>query len=114
MYHKTLAKTKTEFENFFKELESKLKVFIWKDGALEDAILSSEDCNAKIANALGITRGKLNSSRLKTILKEPIDGDTRKAFYTELMEVGEIKRFIKFIEDDIRPSNPTVAGVDTQ
>lgn len=114
MFHDTLKNTKTEFEKFFKKLESKLNLFIWKDGALEDAILSSTGCNAEIAEALGITPDKLNSARLKNILKEPIDGDKRKRFYTKLMKVDEIKRFITFIENDIRPSNPTVAGVDTQ
>lgn len=81
---------------------------------MEDAILSSEDCNAEIADALGTTTSELNSARLKNILKEPIDGDKRKGFYTKLMKVDEVKRFIRFIENDIHPSNPTVAGVDTQ
>lgn len=92
--------------NFFIKLESQLKVFIWKDGELEDAILSSTNCNAEIASALG--KKELNPSELQKILKEPIDCNKRKEFYTELMKVNEIKRFIKFIEDN------TCTRVDTQ
>lgn len=92
------AITEKKFEQFLKNLESQLKVFVWRDGALEDAILSSKDRNAEIAKELGETG--LHSTSLKTILKEPIDGSKRKGFYTELMKVDEIKRFIKFIEDN--------------
>lgn len=112
MYQDTLEKTKTEFEQFFMELESQLKVFIWKDGALEDAILSSANCNAEIASALG--KEGLNPKKLEKILIEPMDGNKRKSFYTELMKVDEIKRFIKFIEDNTCSSKPTGASVDTQ
>lgn len=110
MYQDTLVRTKEELRQFLKKLESQLRVFIWRDGALEDAILSFASCNAEIASALGIKELKLR--RLKAILKEPIDGKKRKTFYTKLMEVDEIKRLIKFIEDNSRTSKPTGAGVD--
>lgn len=100
MYQETLVRTKEKFWQFLKKLESELRVFIWKDGTLEDAILSSESCNAEIASALG--KKKLNPDSLKTMLKEQMDGNKRKAFYTALMKVDEIKRFIKFIENNTR------------
>lgn len=110
MYQETLVRTKKDFWQFFEKLESDLSVFIWKDGALEDAILSSESCNEDIASALG--KEKLNPDSLKKMLKEQMDGNKRKAFYTALMKVDEIKRFIKFIEDNTRTCKPTGAGVD--
>lgn len=113
MFQETLASYKEESKHFFEKLESQLKVFIWKHGALEDAILSSADCNEGIASALGM-KEELNPRRIKTKLKERIDDVKRKGFYTELMKVGEIKRFIKFIKDNTRTNKPTGAGVDTQ
>lgn len=110
MYQETLVRTKEEFWQFFEKLESELRVFIWKDGTLEDAILSTESCTAEIESALG--KEKLKPDSLKTILKEQMDGNKRKAFYTALMKVDEIKRFIKFIEVNTRTCTPTVAGVD--
>lgn len=99
-------------EQLFKNLESKLKVFIWKDGTLEDAILSSENCNVEIASPRG--KKELTPTILKSILKEPIDGNKRKSFYTGLMKVDEIKRLIKFIEDNTPTIKPTGAGLDTK
>lgn len=110
MYQETLASTKKELWQFLKELETQLKVFIWRDGALEDAILSSEICKTEIASVFG--KKGLNPTKLKTILSEQIDSNKRKRFYTKLMEVDEIKRFIKFIEDNTHTSKPTGAGVD--
>lgn len=110
IYHDTLVRTKKQFWQFLEKLESELRVFIWRDGALEDAILSSESCKAEIASALG--KERLNPDSLKTILREQIDGKNRKTFYTALMKVDEIKRFIKFIEDNTRTSKPTGAGGD--
>lgn len=111
MYQDTLLRTKKELCQFLKKLEeSQLRVFIWRHGALEDAILSSESFNEEIASALG--KKKINPDSLKTILKDPIDGNKRKTFYTALMKVDEIKRFIKFIEDNTSTSKPTGAGVD--
>lgn len=101
-YQNTLVKTKKEFWQFLEKLESQLNVFIWKDGALEDAILSSETCIAEIASALG--KEKLNPDSLKQILGKQIDSNKRKRFYTALMKVDEIKRFIKFIEDNTNTS----------
>lgn len=110
IYQDTLARTKEQFWQFLEKLESELRVFIWRDGALEDAILSSESCNAEIASALG--KERLNPDSLKTILREHIDGKKRKKSYTALMKVDEIKRFIKFIGDNTRTSKTTGAGVD--
>lgn len=110
MYQETFVRTKEELWQFLKELETQLKVFIWRDGALEDAILSSKICKTEIASVFGKT--DLNQTQLKTILSEQIDSNKRKRFYTKLMEVDEIKRFIKFIEDNTHTSKPTGAGVD--
>lgn len=63
MFKQTLDNYKRESEDFLNKLESDLQVFIWKHGALEDAILSSENHKPAIAEALNET--KLNSKRLK-------------------------------------------------
>lgn len=114
MFKQTLKSYEKESKQFFEKLESDLQVFIWKHGALEHAILSSANCTEGIAEALGESVSELNPKRLKTKLKEQIDDEKRKKFYTELMEVDEIKRFIEFMEDNTCTIKPTGAGVNTQ
>lgn len=114
MFKQTRESYEKESKQFFEKLQSQLKVFIWKHGALEHAILSSANCIEGIAEALGVSVRELNPIRLKTKLKERIDDERRKRFYTELMKVDEIKRFIEFMEDNTCTIEPTGAGVNTQ
>lgn len=114
MFKQTLKSYEEESTQFFEKLKSQLKVFIWKHGALEHAILSSEKCKEGIAKALGVSVSELNPKRLKTKLRERIEDEKRKTFYTELMKVDEIKRFIELMEDNTCTIKPTGAGVNTQ
>lgn len=100
MFKQTLASFEQDSQNFFEKLQSDLKVFVWKHGGLEDAILSSADNNKEIAKALGIPVNGLKSGRLKDKLKKRIDDG--KEFYTALIQVPEIDRFISFIETETR------------
>lgn len=104
MFKQTLASFEQESQNFFEKLQSDKKVFVWKHGTLEDAILSSADINVEIAEALGKT--DLNRRQLKDKLRKRIDD--RKKFYTALIKVPEIDRFIRFIEAETRKLNVRV------
>lgn len=84
-----------DFENFMGALKSTGKIFIWKCGDLEDAILSSGDEIVKSLNMKDVTKSKLNNK-----IKERLDEKERQSFYTELMKVDEIKRFIAFMEQE--------------
>lgn len=76
---------------------SKTNTFIWRHGAIEDAILSCNSCNENIRKALQC-KNKLNPADLKNKLKERLHEGDRKSFYAELVKVDEIDRFLKFIE----------------
>lgn len=76
-------------------LKSTGKIFIWKCGDLEDAILSSGDKIVKSLNMKDVTKSKLNNK-----IKERLDEKERQSFYTELIKVDEIKRFIAFMEQE--------------
>lgn len=76
---------------------SKKNTFIWRHGAIEDAILSCNNCNENIRKALHC-KNKLNPADLKNKLKERLHEGDRKSFYAELVKVDEIDRFLKFIE----------------
>lgn len=87
-----------------KSLESQRNTFIWRHGALENAILSSENWNEKICKSLNIntitnTELKDQIEKLKKKLKERLDEKQRKEFYIYLMKVDEIRRFITFLEE---------------
>lgn len=84
-----------DFEHFMGALKSTGKIFIWKCGDLEDAILSSGDKIVKSLNMKDVTKSKLNNK-----IKERLDEKERQSFYTELIKVDEIKRFIAFMEQE--------------
>lgn len=79
-------------------LEKNENTFIWKYGAIENAILSSTENNKEIRKFLKI-KDELNTESLKNKLKTRLDEEERKGFYAELVKVEEIKRFIKFIKE---------------
>lgn len=95
--------TDKDFETFLEALKSEGKIFIWKYGDLEDAILSSPNSQKDIANSLKMK--DVTKSKLKNKLKEGLDEGERQAFYTELMKVDEIKRFITFMEEEENEPN---------
>lgn len=95
MFKQTLENYERESEDFLNKLESDLQVFIWKHGALEDAILSSANHKA-IAEAFNET--ELKPKKLKDKLRERMDDNTRKKFFNAIMDVREITRLIEFIE----------------
>lgn len=80
-----------------KSLESKENTFIWRQGAVEDAILSSQNRTKEICDSLNCKT--LTSEDLKKKLKERLNEKQRKAFYFHLMNVDEIRRFITFMEE---------------
>lgn len=81
-----------------KLLESnKNKTFIWRHGAIEDAILSSKHCKKEICKSLNCKT--LNAADLKKKLKERLYDGERKKFYAELVKVEEIDRFLQFIKE---------------
>lgn len=114
------GKYKTHFEDYLKRLETDRKTFVWRSGALEDAILSSSNC-LEIDEVLSLTgqstsglsfgsehiaknydkKQALQSLREK--LKERLDDCTRKHFAKCLMGVDEIKNFLKFVRDETKP-----------
>lgn len=81
-----------------KSLESKEDTFIWRHGAVEDAILSSpnRELTDKIAEKLSCNS---TPNALKTKLKERLTEKQWKEFYSRLLEVDEIDRFITFMEE---------------
>lgn len=87
-----------DFETFLEALKSKEKIFIWKCGDLEDAILSSPSSQNGIARSLNME--DVTKSKLKSKIRERLEEGERKAFYTELIKVDEIKRFIAFMEEE--------------
>lgn len=87
-----------DFEKFLEALKTKGKTFIWRCGELEDVILSSENCNDKIAESLKIKEWTKHEINRK--IKERLDEGERQAFYTELLKVNEVKRFISFMEEE--------------
>lgn len=76
---------------------SKTNTFIWRHGAIENAILSCNSCNENIRKALQC-KNKLNPADIKNKLRERLHEGDRKTFYAELVKVDEIDRFLKFIE----------------
>lgn len=82
-----------------KSLESKENTFIWRHGALEDAILSSpnQKLNKEIAKIFG--RESITPNALKEKLKERLTSEQWKGFYSKLLKVEEIKRFIAFLKE---------------
>lgn len=87
-----------DFETFLEALKSKEKIFIWKCGDLEDAILSSPSSQNDIARSLNME--DVTKSKLKGKIRERLEEGERKEFYTELIKVDEIKRFIAFMEEE--------------
>lgn len=86
-----------DFETITTSLEQQ-KMFVWRHGAVEDAILSSKNRIEEICSS--INRPSLTNKSLKKKLKERLDEEERKAFYAQLMEVSEIQRFIRFMEKE--------------
>lgn len=70
--------------------------FIWRHGAVEDAILSSPDRFENICKSLNCKT--IDADSLKKKLKDRLTEEQRKAFYAHLIEVKEILRFIHFLE----------------
>ncbi|XP_052720973.1 uncharacterized protein LOC128192386 [Crassostrea angulata] len=81
-----------------KSLESKENTFIWRHGAVEDAILSSPILKEEIATTLRLNCKQLTPDRLKSKLKERLTVEQGKTFYSKVLNVEEIRRFIQFIE----------------
>lgn len=88
-----------DFLNFAKLLESKNNTFIWGHGAIEDAILSSINCNEEIRKSLNCKK-KFDSTALKNKLKERLHEGERKKFYDELIKINEIDRFLHFLKEN--------------
>lgn len=86
-----------DFETITTSLEQR-KMFVWRHGAVEDAILSSKNRIEEICSS--INRPSLTNKSLKKKLKERLDEEERKAFYAQLMEVSEIQRFIRFMKKE--------------
>lgn len=80
-----------------KLLESKRNTFIWRHGAVEDAILSSNNCE-EIRKSLN-GKKPFKPTHLKNRLKDRLHEGERKTFYAELLNVDEIDRFLKFIKE---------------
>eukprot|EP00105_Crassostrea_gigas_P036496 XP_019920644.1 PREDICTED: uncharacterized protein LOC105322826 [Crassostrea gigas] len=82
-----------------KSLESKDNTFTWRHGDLEDAILSSpnQKLNKEIAKIFG--RESLTPKALKDKLRERLTSEQWKDFYSKLLKVEEIKRFIAFLKE---------------
>lgn len=105
---------KNDFEDYLKRLETDRKTFVWRSGALEDAILSSDNF-LEIDDVLSLTsqstRGHPVTSEykkqalksLKEKLKERLDDYTRKQLVECLMGVDEIKKILKFVKDETEP-----------
>lgn len=70
--------------------------FIWRHGAVEDAILSSPDRFENICKSLNCKT--IDTDSLKKKLKDRLTEEQRKAFYAQLIKVKEILRFIHFLE----------------
>lgn len=81
-----------------KSLELTENTFIWRHGALENAILSSPELNKKIGEKVGLEGKKLTTNNLKDKLTERLTVEQGKNFYAQLLAVPEIDRFIKFME----------------
>lgn len=79
-------------------LEITEKTFIWRHGAVENAILSSPDLNDKIGEILELQGKKLTTNNLKNKLTERLTVEQAKRLYAKLLDVKEIDRFIKFME----------------
>lgn len=86
-----------DFDIISTSLEQR-KMFVWRYGAVEDAILSSEHCNENISRAIHCPN--LTHKGLKKKLKQRLDEEERKDFYNQLMKVAEIQRLIGFIEKE--------------
>lgn len=80
-----------------KSLESKENTFIWRHGAVEDAILSSPNQNKEFGKILNCN--PLTSENLKNKLKKRLTVEQGKEFYANLLNVEEIRRFIQFMEN---------------
>lgn len=74
------------------------KMFVWRHGAVEDAILSSKNRIEEIWSSINCP--SLTNKSLKEKMKERLDEEERKAFYAQLMEVSKIQRFIRFMEKE--------------
>lgn len=110
-----------KFEEYLKRLETDRKTFVWRSGALEDAILSSNNC-LEIDKVLSLTSQSTSGTSvspeykikaLKTLkkkLKERLDDCTRKQFAECLMSVNEIKQFLIFLKTKLNPNENTVLG----
>lgn len=104
-------KNSKECEGYLSKLESYRKTFVWRNGALEDAILSSDNYD-KIFRLLTSTdqetiedmpsTAKMSQRPnaaydLKQKLREPRDEYTGQQFGNYLMEIQEIKNFISLM-----------------
>lgn len=81
-----------------RSLELKENTFIWRHGALENAILSSPELNKIIWEKVGLKGKKLTTNNLKDKLTERLTVEQGEKFYAQLLAVPEIDRFIKFME----------------
>lgn len=107
------------FEQYLKTLESNRKTFVWRSGALEDAILSSDNYLEiiKILKEEQTTKDTTLDKEseetakktaaadfLKKQLKERLDDYTRKKLCKILMNVKEIQNFLSFIaKEETKP-----------
>lgn len=82
-----------------KSLESKENTFIWRHGAVEEAILSSPNSNLNEEIAEIFCCVSLTPKILKTKLKERLTEEQWKSFYSKLLKVEEIDRFITFLKE---------------
>lgn len=81
-----------------KLFEKNKNTFIWRHGAIEDAILSSHERNNEICKFLKWKK-RIKPINLKYKLTTRLDEEERKGFYAELVKVDEIDRFLKFIKE---------------
>lgn len=90
----TFVNCDKDFDTVSKSLESK-HIFIWRYGAIEDAILETFKKDREKETTF-LSESEPND--LKKKLKQIHNENDRQTFYDRLMELSEIKRFVRFLK----------------
>lgn len=90
----TFVNCDKDFDTVSKSLESK-HIFIWRYGAIEDAILETFKKDREKETTF---LGESEPNDLKKKLKQIHNENDRQTFYDRLMELSEIKRFVRFLK----------------
>lgn len=91
----TFVNCDKDFNTVSTSLESKHNIFIWRYGAIEDAIFETFKTGKENTTTF---LDESNPGDLKKKLKKRLDENARQTFYDKLMELDEIKRFIRFLK----------------